>query len=384
MLGYRRVNQGNDAAVIPGFSRTISRQLSSRLRGSTRLSRQTRLVTVMTHPAIVRAAYLHLYFDLLRELGIPIRSALASSRLPYLIEENPDAYVSLPWALESVARAVRDIAPTELAFLSSRRVALDCFDTSLRASLHDATSGLACIERYFRLIAVEDSSLRTSIEREGDRIRLVKDLQYLNAHPDVCLAEWVNIGATIAVISSFAGPDWSPTEIALVSRQRPPDAAFEQFGATRIRTGQPRSSILVEAEILARPGGEALRHTPNWSEIMGSGDGAAACWTLKTALRAAILPYISEGRHSLSWAAELTGMSPRTLQRRLRVCGTSYSAVVQEARIEYARSLLSDASLSVTNIAMSSGYEHPQHFSRAFRRLTGVAPSAYRRFASQV
>jgi len=30
---------------------------------------------------------------------------------------------------------------------------------------------------------------------------------------------------------------------------------------------------------------------------------------------------------------------------------------------------------------MITGYETPQHFSRAFRRFTGLTPTAYRRIA---
>ena len=72
-------------------------------------------------------------------------------------------------------------------------------------------------------------------------------------------------------------------------------------------------------------------------------------------------------------------MSTRTLQRRLHQCGSSYSEVLQEARFEVARSLLDGSGTKIIDVAMTAGYESQQHFSRAFRRFTGVTPTAYRR-----
>lgn len=90
-------------------------------------------------------------------------------------------------------------------------------------------------------------------------------------------------------------------------------------------------------------------------------------------------PYLNGARPDLSLAAEIVGMSPRTLQRRLQQSGSSYSEVLQEARFDLARSLLEDPGTRIIDVAMTSGYESQQHFTRAFRRFTGVTPTTYRR-----
>jgi AraC-like DNA-binding protein len=79
--------------------------------------------------------------------------------------------------------------------------------------------------------------------------------------------------------------------------------------------------------------------------------------------------------------AEVIGLSGRTLQRRLRQNGRTYTDVLQEARFELAAEMLVDPSARVIDVAMAAGYESPQHFARAFRRLAGVSPTAYRRTA---
>lgn len=48
-------------------------------------------------------------------------------------------------------------------------------------------------------------------------------------------------------------------------------------------------------------------------------------------------------------------------------------------RLEYARKMLADRNLSVTDICFSVGFDSLSSFSRAFRRHTGFSPSEYRR-----
>ena len=50
-------------------------------------------------------------------------------------------------------------------------------------------------------------------------------------------------------------------------------------------------------------------------------------------------------------------------------------------RMEEAQRRLTHSRESVTQIALSYGYENPAHFASAFRRTTGVAPSAYRQLS---
>ena len=77
--------------------------------------------------------------------------------------------------------------------------------------------------------------------------------------------------------------------------------------------------------------------------------------------------------------AEIAGVSSRTLQRRLKLSGNSYSQIVQEARFDLARSYLDEPGMKVMDVAMMAGYDSPQHFTRAFRRFTGVTPTQYRK-----
>lgn len=51
---------------------------------------------------------------------------------------------------------------------------------------------------------------------------------------------------------------------------------------------------------------------------------------------------------------------------------------VRKLRIEYARQQLEKSELPIVDIALAAGFCDQSHFSRTFKRLTGVAPSRYR------
>ena len=52
--------------------------------------------------------------------------------------------------------------------------------------------------------------------------------------------------------------------------------------------------------------------------------------------------------------------------------------MIDEIRFELATPLLNDEKIPITEIAFELGYADVAHFSRAFRRITGMSPRAYR------
>ena len=59
--------------------------------------------------------------------------------------------------------------------------------------------------------------------------------------------------------------------------------------------------------------------------------------------------------------------------------GVTCGADVINARIEFAKILIEETDLNITEISGRCGYESIIHFSRQFKKMTGVSPSAYRK-----
>jgi AraC-like DNA-binding protein len=331
--------------------------------------------------AIVRAAHLQVYLDEFRKIGVPVERALGCSRLPSWIEETPDAYVSIPLCLEWLARCGRDVELMELGFRASQRESLTSVSLPLQRALLGAPTGFAKMRALLRLATWDDNVLVTGMQPEGDRVRVICDLEGLGGNPFVCLAEWLNLQIMIAIVRSVAGPRWCPPEMTFVARHPASAATQEAFANTRILVGQSHTSILVERDLLARPNlaGGGLRQPRSEPPPGAAGAENAPDWSFTTAFRSAIRPYLADGYPDLALMAEVVGLSRRTLQRRLQMTGQSFSEMVREARFDLARELLVDPSVRIIDVAIAAGYQNPQHFSRAFRHLAGVSPVAYRR-----
>jgi len=81
---------------------------------------------------------------------------------------------------------------------------------------------------------------------------------------------------------------------------------------------------------------------------------------------------------TIDHTARLLGMPVRTLQRRLRERGQSYSQLVDTIRCEQACRLLEEPGARMIDVARALGYADPSSFSRAFRRWMGMSPRGYR------
>jgi len=106
--------------------------------------------------------------------------------------------------------------------------------------------------------------------------------------------------------------------------------------------------------------------------------GGLAAWQRRKAV-----DYIEEHLAesiSLAALAQLVRLSPNYF---CRAFGQSFGMPPQryhtQQRIERAKALLAEHSGSVTDVGLSVGYSEASAFSTAFRRVTGLTPSTYRR-----
>ncbi len=104
---------------------------------------------------------------------------------------------------------------------------------------------------------------------------------------------------------------------------------------------------------------------------------AAAARDLVGSLLQALVPLATEVPLSLDLGAELAETTPRTLQRWLAEEGTGWRQIVDRARFEACERLILDPPLTLTEISAKLGYSDQAHFTRAFHRWTGEAPSAH-------
>ena len=86
-----------------------------------------------------------------------------------------------------------------------------------------------------------------------------------------------------------------------------------------------------------------------------------------------------EEPHAIAGAAAQTGLSPTQFRAVVRQeTGCSPQELLTQLRVVRAKELLRRPRLSITQIALDTGFGSSQYFATAFRRATGFTPGAWR------
>ena len=193
-------------------------------------------------------------------------------------------------------------------------------------------------------------------------------------NPAVEQIGWFGLGILIGMIREYAGAEWQPTEIGLMTHRAPNRHIRNTLPVPRVRQSQPASYIELPNSMLSLP--------PPGPDTRAAGERAIGYEKCPVGfvgtMRTLVATYVQESEFSIKDAAALCDTSVRTLQRNLKQCGTSYSEVLDEARFQIARRLLREPQVRIAEISYRLGYANPTHFSRAFRRIAGVSPKSYR------
>ena len=194
--------------------------------------------------------------------------------------------------------------------------------------------------------------------------------------PNQRFSDWSNVFIAVLLMRKALGQFWCPDAISLQARAMIGDHVRVEFPDTHFVTSANETSLQFPTRLLTT-------RMPAWrilNKYVPGGIGAfQSVSTLPDALRAILRPYLAYEYLGIDLAAEAAGMSVRSLQRALGAHGLTYSELIERERIEQAEKLLEDSGLRITDIAFDLGYRNATHFSRAFRRKTGMSPRKYRR-----
>jgi len=324
---------------------------------------------------LIRQAEIRAPLDLLAEESAPISELLARAGLPASLQEPRDGF--LP------ARHL-------LGFYAAGAGYVDREAFSLRPVPHAARSHVGSwgplVARCWRL---RDALHCFCSQLVRDAPFLTAGLEYGPEHvwlwrsrdlpPKEHAAEQqgalYTLAAMLRIVRMVAGDSWRPP--AFRAESPAPDWLLDEegFGEGRVSFGGSTMAIAVPYDLLD------LRLPPSVpNETISAGEALMdSARDLVTSLEQALAPFVDAGPLPLELGADIAEMSPRTLRRRLEQEGTSWRQILDRVRFEACETRMLEPSLSLTEIAAELGYSDQAHFTRAFRRWTGEAPSAYRR-----
>jgi AraC-like DNA-binding protein len=190
---------------------------------------------------------------------------------------------------------------------------------------------------------------------------------------------------SMATVTQFirllTSANWNPREVWF-QHQKPKDTTEHAriFGApTRFRA--PTNALLFDSRLLSAPIRSANPYahqviTVAAEQLLARGPDAQSFSQIVLSL---IRQKMSSAEFGLDAVSGHLGMSRRTLQRRLRREACSHRKLVQQARQELSRFLLSSTGVTTVEAAYALGFSEPSAFYHTFQEWFGVSLRAYRR-----
>lgn len=307
--------------------------------------------------------------EAVRRAGGSVARVFRRADLPLRLLENPDQVILLRDQLALVEYAVAEIGDEALA----PRLSLQAGFRSLGPLAHCITAApslASAIERCNRGIG---PLLQSATHMDLQLCSGVAAWRYRISDPATVGRrhnELLALGYMTDILRHFAGRGAVPLRARLAggaTRSLPTqellgcdvlagDCAALEFDARWLALRNPA----------ARPG-------PAWpgEAVPDAGDLLAGVAQL---MRLALL----EQRPSIEWMARRLGLAPRSLQRRLRLEGSSFEALRERELMRRAAELLAGSTLSISDIALELGYSGSAQFTRAAVRWAGAPPRAWR------
>ena len=187
--------------------------------------------------------------------------------------------------------------------------------------------------------------------------------------------ELYRITSMIQLIQLAASAVWRPETIRLKMPASNIVDASPLLSDSEIRFSQADSAIFIQKDFLQLPVQIEILESIKTDKT----DQADLNIEFVKSILQIVRTYALTNNTSLEKIADAINMSPRTLQRRLTDNGLKFNELINEAKFAHAKNKLQDIQVPISKVAESLGYSDAAHFTRAFRRWSGVSPTVYKK-----
>lgn len=328
---------------------------------------------------VIRVAYLNLVLQVLDKPSSYYAENLQQCHLPGGLLKSPDAYLPLNAVMSFMRREADCLSVEDLSLRAVSRLTIANFSHELRSLLLSTSSLETALQAYCRFAEHEQSGLAFRIVQIHDEIRICSEMDDTLHTAIDPVQEWFAIMSLVTIVRHFVGETWQPDAISFQSKNLPGALARNMFSDVHFYQEQKQTGLMFPVSLLsAEIDGFRLPRSARLLSGVTCGKYNPEIRDFPTSLQQLLRVYIDEGYPDIKLAANIAGCSVRTLQRRLRRYGLSYSKLVHQTQIECAKELLADKKLRTLDVAFAVGYQDSSNFTRAFRRVAGLSPKQYR------
>jgi AraC-like DNA-binding protein len=328
---------------------------------------------------LIRSASLSGYAATAESVGLDPDAMLAAVRLSRRATLDPDTLIP--------AAAVG-----RLLELSARAAGVDDFGLRMAESRQLSNLGplglvarqaptlRAMLESIVRYLRLHNESLYLRIE-EADGVVVLSQTLTTGRPAPVRQAIELAVGALHRIVGSILGDAWRPLRVCFVHGP-PRDARTHRrvFGpTTRVEFDASFDGIVCRAADLDRPIPAAdpvlARYARQYLDELARAAGREG---LAGQVRHLVRTLLPSGRCSVERVATSLGVDRRTVHRHLARDGTTFTAVVVEARRALVERYAASRERPLADVADLLGFANQSAFSAWFRAQYGCSATAWR------
>lgn len=322
-----------------------------------------------------RYALQGVWTPILQQLGLPMADVLRRAGLPDDLLSHPSACLDAVDFYRLWDEVVASLGSGQIASRICGAVRTDAFSPALFAALCSPTLVMALhrLARFKPLVA----PIHLDVVERGDEVTARLHWPSGDIQPPASL---IHTELLLLVMLARVGTRHAVTPVRVRTAIAPPSAtSYADLLGGPMLAGMHHEVVFNRADATRAflTVNDALWRIfePELRTRLAMLDDSA---NLTERVRAVLHEALPAGVVAIEPVARRLAMSPRTIQRRLAVEGTSFSAVVQDTRNALSRYYLGATSMTVAEIALLLGFDEPNSFYRAFREWSGETPRQFR------
>jgi AraC-like DNA-binding protein len=322
----------------------------------------------------VRAAVLTHFDEVASFVGIDPAELLRAAGLDESPLENPERMLPFPAVAHMLEEAARLSGGGQFGLLMAEGRTLGSIGPVSLLLKHEARLG-DVIEAMVRHQHLAGDALHVEAANIGDTV--IVRIAVSGSQPAVQLTE-LTLALFCRCIAAILDRRWSPESISFIHSAPADLRIHRRIFSCPIDFDGDFSGFVCTRDALQEQNPAADEELAAHAErllalIMPPPEMRSAKQRVMRSLRL-LLP---EGRGTLDHAARSIGVTPRSLQRLLRLEGATFGSVLNEVRRDLAQNHLS-ALRHVTMVAHMTGYQNAGSFTRWFTAQFGMSPIEWR------
>jgi AraC-like DNA-binding protein len=335
----------------------------------------------MTAVPLVRVNAISPFFRFFKQIGSPVDRLIAQSKLSVQALEDPEALILLYSAFDFFELGMRTEGVSLLGVYVGQQTQIS--DLGLfGVLLHQSLTLYDLLKTIERLLSSFSSGERFWMVEEGDRVWIHNTFD-LPSNWAAHQGRFYSLLLYLKAVQLVTGSEWHPLEIHLETNRLKELGQIQEFANTRLLFNQPSSAIALQKSLLSLPLKQSIQASLSPQDYQLWLTSAPAS-NFTGSLQQIIQILLQRGYPEVEQVAEMSGISVRSLQRRLATENVSYSRLVDKVRFDMAIALLHQPNLPITDIAYELGYNDAANFTRAFKRWTGVSPREFRQMHTDI